>query len=336
MRIETNFSLLHHNTFGIEAACHVFFDYSSLEELTSFIKDEKWAKMPKLHIGGGSNLLFLNDYEGVVLHSSIKSIEVVEEDDKSVRLRVGSGVVWDDFVRFCVENNYYGAENLSYIPGEVGASPVQNVGAYGVEAKDIIEEVEVIDAKTGELSVIAGKDCGFGYRYSNFKGPWLGMYYVHHVVFSLSKEEHYKLEYGKINEVLGEGPISLKRVRNAIVSIRKEKLPDPAEIGSAGSFFTNPIVQFSKYQELAAQYEKMPSYQLGDGLVKIPAGWLIEQCGWKGKNYKNAGVYEKQSLILVNRGGVTGAEVEELATKIRSDVWTKFGIEIHPEVCYIR
>lgn len=335
MKLETNFSILKHNTFGIDAKCNAFVEYTSIDELRQFIVDVKGQPQPILHIGGGSNLLFLKDFEGIILHSKIKDIEVVEENDDYVLVKAGAGVVWDDFVQFCVNNNFYGAENLSYIPGEVGASPVQNVGAYGVEAKDIIFKVEVVDAKTAELIVLDGKDCGFGYRYSNFKGPWKDKYYVHHVVFKLGKSASYKLEYGKIKETLGDKPLSLKNIRETIVAIRKDKLPDPKEIGSAGSFFTNPVVEKSVFENIHKEYENMPFYLLADGNVKIPAGWLIEQCGWKGKNYKNVGVYEKQSLIIVNRGGAIGAEVAELAQLICADVKVKFGIVINPEVCYI-
>lgn len=335
MKIETNFSLLKYNTFGIKASCLFFLNYSTIEELEAFIADEQWKSLPKLHIGGGSNLLFLSDYKGVVLHSSIKTIEKVQENEECVFLRVGSGVIWDDFVAYCVDHNLCGAENLSYIPGEVGASPVQNVGAYGVEAKDIISEVEVIDANTGEKSIYKGAECGFAYRQSNFKGPWKDRFYVHHVVFRLSKEPHFKLEYGRINEVLRGEKATLKTIREAIISIRKDKLPDPQTIGSAGSFFTNPVVSKAKFNELAKEYDKMPYFELGDDKYKIPAGWLIEQCGWKGKTVKHVGVYEKQSLIIVNHGGAVGSEVAELAEDIKNDVLTRFGIEIKPEVCYI-
>lgn len=334
MRTESNFSLLKHNTFGINAKCRTFVEYNSADEIANFIKSQA-EKATILHIGGGSNLLFLKDFDGIILHSKIMGFEKTAEDENSVWLKVGAGVKWDDFVLYCVNNNLYGAENLSFIPGEVGASPVQNVGAYGAEAKDIIDEVEVIDSKNAEIKTIKGENCGFAYRYSNFKGIWKGLYYVLNVTFKLSKTPNFKLEYGKIKESLGDKQVTLQNVRSTIVTIRKNKLPDPAEIGSAGSFFTNPIVEYSVYENLKGQYDTMPAYMLEDGRVKIPAGWLIEQCGWKGKNYKNVGVYEKQSLIIVNRGNAIGKEVEELAELIQTDVKSKFGIEIHPEVCYI-
>lgn len=334
MKIKSNYSLLHNNTFGIDVKCNQFVEYSSVEELQDYVRSCEKGSLT-LHIGGGSNLLFLKDFDGAILHCTIKNIEKVEEDENSVYLRVGAGVIWDDFVKYCVENGYYGAENLSYIPGEVGASPVQNVGAYGVEAKDLIYKVEVVDTQTAELNVLNAEDCCFGYRFSKFKTDWKGLYYVHHVVFRLSKTESYKLEYGKIKESLGDKKTSLQSVRDCIVAIRKDKLPEPSEIGSAGSFFKNPIVERAQFEALQKDYPQMPFYNVGENQVKIPAGWLIEQCGWKGKNYKNVGVYEKQSLIIVNRGGAKGSEVEELANIICNDVFTRFSIKISPEVCYI-
>lgn len=335
MIIKSDFSLLRHNTFGIDAKCSRYIEYSSVEELQNIVKMDSGLNHT-LHIGGGSNLLFLNDFNGTILHCDIKTIEIVEEDNTSAYIRVGAGVVWDNFVKFCVDHSYYGAENLSYIPGEVGAAPVQNVGAYGVEAKDIIYKVEVVDTKTAELKVFDAADCCFGYRYSKFKAEWKGAYFVHHVVFKLNKTPSFKLEYGKIKECLDGKQPTLQTVRDTIIAIRKEKLPEPSEIGSAGSFFKNPIVQRSVFDKLLKEHPNMPFYNVDDNMVKIPAGWLIEQCGWKGRNHKNVGVYEKQSLIIVNRGGATGAEVEELANMIVNDVNTHFGIKISPEVCYVK
>ena len=331
MIIKSDFSLLRHNTFGIDAKCSRYIEYSSVEELQNIVKMDSGLNHT-LHIGGGSNLLFLNDFNGTILHCDIKTIEIVEEDNTSAYIRVGAGVVWDNFVNFCVDHSYYGAENLSYIPGEVGAAPVQNVGAYGVEAKDIIYKVEVVDTKTAELKVFDAADCCFG----KFKAEWKGAYFVHHVVFKLNKTSSFKLEYGKIKECLDGRQPTLQTVRDTIIAIRKEKLPEPSEIGSAGSFFKNPIVQRSVFDKLLKEHPNMPFYIVDDNMVKIPAGWLIEQCGWKGRNHKNVGVYEKQSLIIVNRGGATGAEVEELANMIVNDVNTHFGIKINPEVCYVK
>ncbi len=335
MHTINNFQLKKRNTFGIHVVAKEFVEYDTVEDLRQIIKNG----IPKkhLHIGGGSNLLFLNDfYDGLILHSNIKSLEIIEENDLSATVKAGSGVKWDDFVAFCIKNDLYGAENLSYIPGEVGASPVQNVGAYGVEAKDIIDSVEVADVETAQLKVIPGSECGFGYRASNFKTVWKSKFFVHHVIFKLSKTKMFSLEYGHIMDALEDKEnITLNSVRNAIVNIRKNKLPEPEEIGSAGSFFKNPIVDQSVFNELLRKYPEMPHFMAGEQNVKIPAAWLIEQCGWKGKNYKNAGVYSKQSLILINHGGATGQDIAELATLIIDDVMHKFGIKLSPEVCFI-
>ena len=336
MKVETQYSLLGHNTFGIDVKCDKFIEYSNEEELLQIVKEEI-DNGNVLHIGGGSNLLFLRDFNGTVLHSAIRDMVVVEESEYDVRLRVGAGVKWDDFVACCVKNNYYGVENLSYIPGEVGAAPVQNVGAYGCEAKDIIEEVEVMNTKTGMIEIKKNEECDFAYRHSRFKREWAGLYFVLHVTFRLSKEPKFNLEYGRIREALdAKGvPLSLAAVRDVIVETRKSKLPEPTETGSAGSFFKNPVVDNATYESLKKEYENMPAFDLPDGRVKIPAGWLIEQCGWKGKQYKNAGVYSKQALILVNNGCATGMDVKELSEKIISDVKGHFNIELSPEVCFI-
>lgn len=336
MDIITAHSLIDNNTFGIDAKCDSFIEYQTLEDLIQIVKSGKLSNQKYLHIGGGSNLLFLNDFNGLILHSQIKGIEVIAENETETTLRVGAGVCWDDFVAYCVDKNLYGAENLSYIPGEVGASPVQNVGAYGVEAKDIITRVEVVDAETGECKVIENKDCGFSYRHSNFKDIWKNRYFVHHVIFSLKKDSTLKLDYGNIKGALSQfDVINLKTVRAAIIDIRKNKLPDPKDIGSAGSFFMNPIVKLDVFKKIQERYPNVPFYTVSDDLVKIPAGWMIEKCGWKGKKYKHVGVYEKQALILINCGGGTGEEVKELASLICEDVKKEFGIQISPEVCFI-
>ena len=336
MDIKQNFSLLHYNTFGIDAKCKMFIEYDTLQELKSLVREYDLKNQLYLHIGGGSNLLFIHDFEGLVLHSRIQGIEIVDNSDTFVLLRVGAGVNWDDFVSYCVSHNLYGAENLSYIPGEVGAAPVQNVGAYGMEAKDIIHQVEVVDAERGDEYIFNNSECDFGYRHSKFKTEWKNRYFVHHVIFKMQKQGTLKLEYGKIKEAMSTYPkINLQTVRQAIISIRKNKLPDPHNVGSAGSFFMNPIVSSSIFEDLKSRYSDIPSYPASNGNVKIPAGWLIEQCGWKGKTYKRVGVYPQQALILYNCGGATGQEVEELSSVICKDVLERFGITIRPEVCFI-
>lgn len=319
------------NTFGLDVKAGRWLEYASMEELKALIAEGQISS-PYLHVGSGSNLLFLGDFEGTVLHSAIKSIEMVNQDAEKVWLRVGAGVIWDDFVAYCVEHGYYGAENLSLIPGEVGASAVQNIGAYGVEVKDLISCVETVDVH-GDKRVFGVEECGYAYRNSVFKRPDMKSFFVTHVTFALNKAEQYTLNYGTIRQELEKYPqIDLATVRQVIVSIRESKLPDPKVLGNAGSFFMNPIVPRAKYETLLQEYPSMPSYQVDATHVKIPAGWMIEQCGWKGKSLGNAAVHDKQALVLVNCGGATGADIVALSDAVRAAVREKFGVEIHPEV----
>ncbi|MBP5458472.1 MAG: UDP-N-acetylmuramate dehydrogenase [Paludibacteraceae bacterium] len=338
MRRETDFSLLKYNTFGIDVRCSDFFEYESVDELADFVSSGALEGRRWMQIGGGSNLLFLSDFDGVVLHSKIKGIEVFPADNPNEFLvTAGSGVVWDDFVEFCVERHLGGVENLSLIPGEVGASPVQNIGAYGVEAKDVIYEVQVLDVTKGKLCRFSNAECQFAYRNSYFKHH--PNYIVTKVTYLLRSEAgyQYNVSYGNLLKAIpAETAFSLALIRKTIIDVRNSKLPDPKEIGSAGSFFKNPIVERALYESLSKDYPDMPFYELPDGMVKIPAGWLIDQCGWKGKQVERAGVYEKQALVLVNRGGATGKEVWNLAEQIVASVQKKFSITISPEVCVIR
>ena len=319
------------NTFGLDVKAGRWLEYASVEELKALIAEGQISS-PYLHVGSGSNLLFLGDFEGTILHSAIRSIEMVNQDAEKVWLRVGAGVIWDDFVAYCVERGYYGAENLSLIPGEVGASAVQNIGAYGVEVKDLISCVETVDVH-GDRRVFGVEECGYAYRNSVFKRPDMKSFFVTHVTFALNKAEQYTLNYGTIRQELEKYPqIDLATVRQVIVSIRESKLPDPKVLGNAGSFFMNPIVTRTKYETLLQEYPSMPSYQVDATHVKIPAGWMIEQCDWKGKSLGNAAVHDKQALVLVNCGGATGADIVALSDAVRAAVREKFGVEIHPEV----
>lgn len=338
-----DYSLLAHNTFGIDAKCSRFVEYASVEEAQQLVASLTEADQPLLILGGGSNLLLTGDYQGTVLHSAIMGIEVMEnssfenqEDEKgSVFLKCGSGEVFDDVVAYAVEHGYHGAENLSIIPGEVGASAVQNIGAYGVEAKDIIYKVEAVEIATGKVVNFDNADCQYSYRQSKFKHEWRDKYLVTHVIYRLSKTFTPDLDYGNIRTSLAAKHIAeptAQQLRDVIIEIRNAKLPDPKVEGNAGSFFMNPIVEKAKYDELAAQYPGMPHYTIDAEHEKIPAGWMIDQCGWKGKNLGRAGVHDKQALVLVNRGGATGEEIVKLCETIRKDVFEKFGIEIHPEV----
>ena len=325
------YSLLPYNTFGIDVSASRFLEYASVAELKEYIAQGA-VTTPFLHIGGGSNLLFTKDYDGLILHSRIGGIEVTAEDSQTVSLRVGAGVVWDDFVACCVEHGWYGAENLSLIPGEVGASAVQNIGAYGVEVKDLITAVETVNVQ-GYGRVYSVEECEYAYRSSIFKRPENKSVFVTYVRFRLSKEERYTLDYGTIRQELAKYPApTLPIVRKVIIEIRESKLPDPKVMGNAGSFFMNPIVAKEKLEALQRDYPRIPYYELPDGRVEIPAGWMIDQCGWKGKSLGPAAVHDKQALVLVNRGGAKGSDIVALSDAVRASVRDKFGIDIHPEV----
>ena len=334
-----DYSLLAHNTFGIDAKCRRFLEYSSVEEAQQMVAELTPDDQPLLILGGGSNLLLTGDYKGTVIHSAIKGIKVLDNEklhsSDSVFLSCGSGEVFDDVVAYAVEHGYHGAENLSIIPGEVGASAVQNIGAYGVEAKDIIYKVEAVEIATGKVVVFDNQDCQYSYRQSRFKHEWKDKYLVTHVIYRLSKHFVPDLDYGNIRTSLAAKKIgnpTAQQLRDVIIEIRNAKLPDPKVQGNAGSFFMNPIVQKAKYEELAALYPGMPHYTIDAEHEKIPAGWMIDQCGWKGQSLGRAGVHDKQALVLVNRGGATGQEIVNLCETIRKDVKQKFGIDIHPEV----
>lgn len=328
---QENYSLLRHNTFGIDAKCKRFIEYSSVEEAQQVAGTITDADRPLLILGGGSNLLLTGDYNGTVLHSGIRFLEQTDE----CHVRCGSGFIWDDVVDYCVANNLYGAENLSIIPGEVGASAVQNIGAYGAEAKDLIECVEAVEIETGQICRFTNTECAYSYRQSKFKHAWKNRFLITAVTYKLSKTYNPKLDYGNIRVALAakgiDNPTAMQ-LRETIIDIRNAKLPDPKVLGNAGSFFMNPVVPTHKYNQLAQQYVGMPHYTIDSEYEKIPAGWLIEQCGWKGKALGKAAVHNKQALVLVNCGGATGSEVVQLYKTIQHDVKQKFDIEIKPEV----
>ena len=332
-----NCSLLPYNTFGMDVKASRFVEYASVEELRGLWNAEREAVARALHIGRGSNLLFASDYKGLILHSAIKGYTVVKETEEEVEVRVGAGEVWDDFVAYTVANGWYGAENLSLIPGEVGASAVQNIGAYGVEAKDLIVSVDTFGLETGEERRFMREECRYAYRESVFKQELKGKYAVTFVTYRLKKHPVFHLEYGNIRaELEKQGcQVDLENVRRIIIAIRQAKLPDPKVLGNAGSFFMNPVVPKMQFEALLAQYPDMPHYPVDDAHVKIPAGWMIDRCGWKGKRVGHAGVHEKQALVLVNCGGATGKEVMHLAEEIVASVRERFGVTIRPEVNYI-
>lgn len=329
MKDLSNYSLLAHNTFGIEARCSRFLEYSTVEEAQEIAL---LLKSPYLLIGAGSNLLLTGDFDGMVVHSALRGIEKID----ATHVRCGSGEVWDDVVAWCVAHTLYGAENLSLIPGEVGASAVQNIGAYGAEVKDFISSIEAVEIGTGKQCLFSREECQYGYRDSRFKHEWKNRYLITHVTYQLSNDSSLqRLDYGNIRSELEHRGINQPtplELRQVVIDIRNSKLPDPKVMGNAGSFFMNPVVERSKYEELLEIYPQMPHYYIDENHEKIPAGWMIDQCGWKGRSLGPAGVHDRQALVLVNRGGATGADIVALCQRIQHDVHEKFGIEIHPEV----
>lgn len=336
MKVYSNYPLLHHNTMGIAATAARYVEYSDEAELAEALRGSRGSGGRLLFIGQGSNLLFTRDFDGTVMHGNIGGIEVVREDNDGCVVSAGAGVVWDDFVRWCLEHNLYGVENLSLIPGEVGAAAVQNIGAYGAEFCDVAEAVETIEAATGEARTFPLPECGYSYRHSFFKDH-PGEYVVHHVRFRLSKRFVPQLKYGSLRkEFLSHGgSVDAGQIRRYVAEARRSKLPDPREAGNAGSFFMNPVVEPGKMRELLAAYPDIPHFASESGGEKIPAAWLIEQCGWKGRRVGNVGVYARQPLVIVNYGGATAREVAGLADRVMADVRAKFGIGLRPEVQYV-
>lgn len=329
-----NYSLKAHNTFGIEARCKRFLEFENEFEAQDVAEILRKSELPYIIIGGGSNLLLTKDFKGIVVRSAVKGYEF-EKNGACCRMTCGSGEVFDDMVAASIAAGYYGLENLSLIPGDVGASAVQNIGAYGVEAKDLILYVWMIDINTGKACVIGNEECEYGYRQSRFKKDWKNRYLITRVTYALSPTFTPHLNYGNIRAELEQKGIvepTALQLRNTIIDIRNAKLPDPKVMGNAGSFFMNPIVTRQCYEKLAAQYPDMPHYKVDSRHEKIPAGWMIDQCGWKGRSLGRAGVHDKQALVLVNRGGATGDEIVALCEAIRKDVHEKFGIIIYPEV----
>ena len=325
-----NYSLKEHNTFGIDAKCGRFLEYETAKEAQKVAAILREVTTPYIIIGGGSNLLLTKDFDGIVVHSAIKGVAF-----DGNKMRCGSGETWDDVVEKSLTNGLFGLENLSLIPGDVGASAVQNIGAYGAEVQSFISKVYAIEIATGEAVVIGKEACDYGYRNSRFKHDWKNRYLITAVEYELLSEFTPHLVYGNICAELERKGISqptAMQVRDTIIDIRNAKLPDPKVTGNAGSFFMNPVVSREKYEQLAALYEGMPHYDVDAEQVKIPAGWMIEQCGWKGRSIGNVGVHDKQALVLVNKGGASGKEVLALCEEVRADVLNRFGIKIFTEV----
>lgn len=330
--IKENFQLKQYNTMGINVYARYFAQAQSLEEIKDILENHR-DYFPFYIIGGGSNILFTKDYNGLILQPAIKGIKPVAEDHEYSFIEAGAGENWDEFVKWTVDSGLGGIENLSLIPGSVGSSPIQNIGAYGVEVKDVIDRVNYLDLETLEMVSLSNRECNFDYRKSIFKNHLKNRVIIISVVFRLFRHPVFNTTYGNLQEEIEKtGDISLERIRNAVIAIRRSKLPDPEILGNAGSFFKNPIVESVKAEAIKEQYDSMPSFPVNEYQTKIPAGWLIEKCGWKGKRTGNAGVHEKQALVLVNYGNATGGEIKDLACRISESVFSKFEIKLEPEV----
>ncbi len=328
-----NVSLQKFNTYGLDYLADTYISFTTEDEVITLVRNSNAFPKPFFIIGGGSNLLFTLNFKGTLLHAGIEGIKVESTNSDYVIVSAGAGVVWDNFVEWTVNQGFGGLENLSLIPGMVGATPVQNIGAYGVEVKDTVEKVIAISIDDGTIREFSNDECRFRYRDSIFKNELKGKYLIIKVFYRLTKSPVLNTRYGSLQEEVERmGKPSVKTVREAVIKIRKSKLPDPEVIGNAGSFFKNPVVSKDKIESLKDNYPGIPFYQDPSGGIKLAAGWLIEQCGWKGKRIGDAGVYEKQSLVLVNYGNATGKEIFDLAEQIKSSVFEKFGIELEREV----
>ena len=334
LQIQQNVSLKNFNTFGLDAKARYFVEISHVDELVELFLDPQWQQTERLVLGGGSNMLFVKDFEGLVIRMNIRGIEHRISHDE-VFVEAGAGEVWNDLVNFCVAHQYAGLENLSLIPGSVGASPIQNIGAYGLELKDVFDTCEAFEIATGAIKTFTKADCHFGYRDSVFKTELKGKYIITSVKFKLSLVPDVKLHYGAIKDELIKRDITsptIKDVSQVVSHIRVSKLPDPSTIGNAGSFFKNPVITSVEFEKVHSSYPEVVHYPAGEGYIKLAAGWLIEQCGWKGKVVGHTGTWKNQALVLVNHGGATGEEVYSLSSQIIDSVYTKFGVMLEREV----
>jgi UDP-N-acetylmuramate dehydrogenase len=335
MTILENISIQPFNSFGIDAKARFFAGFSSVDELAELSAAISLKQYPLLILGGGSNILFTKDFNGWILKNELNGIELMGEDEDHYYVKAHAGENWHRFVLYCLEKNYAGIENLSLIPGNVGASPMQNIGAYGVEIKDVFHELEAWHITEHTIHTFGVQDCQFGYRESVFKKKYKGQYIILSVTFRLLKQPVFHVQYGAIVQELermGAQELSIQTVSNAVINIRSSKLPDPSRIGNAGSFFKNPVIPLAQYEQLKRSYSSITGYPAGTGLTKIAAGWLIEQCGWKGYRNGDAGCYHKQALVLVNYGKATGKEIFDLSESIIESVNAKFRITLEREV----
>jgi UDP-N-acetylmuramate dehydrogenase len=331
--IQQNISLKLYNTFGINAIATNYCSCTSLNELKEVLSEPYTQNLRKLYLGGGSNILFTANFEGLVIHNQIKGIQIVKENNEQVVVQAGAGEDWDKFVEHTVKKGWYGLENLSYIPGNVGACPIQNIGAYGAEVKNTIKEVQTLNPETLETEHFSNEECRFGYRSSIFKYQLKDKRIITHVTFVLQKNGNLNLDYGNLRETVEEKKeITLRNVRESVIEIRRSKLPEPEELGNAGSFFKNPVVSRKQFEKIKNNHPQIPSYPVSEESIKIPAGWLIDQLGWKGYREGDVGVHQNQALVIVNYGSATGKEVLALRDKIRKSVVDHFGVNLETEV----
>lgn len=337
MNIQKNVSLQTYNTFGIDKSARFFVQVTSIQEVVQALDEAEKKRLPVLVLGGGSNILLTQDVEALVIKINIKGIHPIKEDEDHIWVKVGAGEVWHDFVLHAIASGWAGIENLSLIPGTVGASPMQNIGAYGVEIKEVFDYLEAVNVRSREIEVFDHSQCQFGYRESIFKNLAKGKYIITHVVFKLNKQASLNISYGAVQATLAEMGVAepnMEAISKAVIKIRQSKLPDPKTIGNAGSFFKNPTIAKNRYLDLKKRYPNIPGYENEQG-VKVPAAWLIEQAGWKGRTFGQVGVHRQHPLVLVNYGGGDGEAIKKLSLDIQKDIEAKFGIRLQPEVNFI-
>ncbi len=337
-QIIDNVSLRDHHTFATEAAARYAATILGVEDLLTLRASQVWQDNPLLILGSGSNTLFQNDFPGLILFNRIQGIEIVKESSEHIWLKVGAGENWHELVQYCISHEYAGIENLSLIPGTVGAAPIQNIGAYGVELESVFEELTAFELKSGKSIRFDHSDCNFGYRFSIFKGECINQFCITDVTLRLNKHPTFHLDYGQIQDVLNEMGVitpSIRSISEAVIKIRQSKLPDPIQLPNAGSFFKNPVISKEHFEKLLTSFPNIKYYPEKNNMKKIPAAWLIEQCGWRGKRSGRVGVHEKQALVIINYDHGSGSEICNLAKAIQADVKQKFDIELFPEVCIL-
>jgi UDP-N-acetylmuramate dehydrogenase len=337
MNIQENFDLTGLNTFGVKARAKYFTELENEADIPALFNLKEFKNSPVLFLGGGSNILFTKDWDGLVVLNRLKGIEITKEDSESALVRAMGGEIWHDLVEFAVSRNLWGIENLSYIPGTVGAAPMQNIGAYGAELKNTLYSIETYDINSGQKKIFDPSECNLGYRDSIFKNEARGKYFITAITLKLSKKENKNITYRVLKDYFEKNkvnPETIKDISDAVIAIRKSKLPDPKNLGNAGSFFKNVFVEEKKLKQIKEDFPEVPYFE-EDGVYKVPAGWLIEQCGWKGKRVGNVGMHQNQALVLVNYGGANGSEIRDFAESVIVSVENKFGLKIDPEVNFI-